>query len=227
MRSDLTALTLAELCAEAQRQELNFVGGLPSEDAAGVELFRRAIVQRDDAAWAAVISLYRGLLLAQAGRQVVRGLVVEDDGFCVDRAFQRFWRATRAGSIHQFDDLASILKYLKLCLASVLLDEARQRRRNAVTCIDDVPADASLSDDPSARALGHIARAELWQAIDRELRDDAERLVARQSFVSGMTPREIKARHPDQFGDIADVYRIKRNVIDRLRRSPAVRRLID
>src|SRR5438876_2288305 len=119
---DLSAVPLAILCAEARAQETNFVRGEPSDDAAAVELFRRAIADGDEDAWEAVVALYRGLLIAQSARQVVRSLVVEDAGFCVDRAFQRFWRATRARGIHEFQDLASILKYLKMCLASVLLD---------------------------------------------------------------------------------------------------------
>ena len=124
---DLSEVPIDVLCAEARAQEANFVRGEPSDDAAGVELFRRAIADADEAAWEAVVELYRGLLIAQSARQVVRNLVAEDAGFCVDRAFQRFWRATRVRGIHEFQDLASILKYLKMCLASVLLDEARAR----------------------------------------------------------------------------------------------------
>jgi DNA-directed RNA polymerase specialized sigma24 family protein len=223
----VTELALQDLCAEARQQEHNFVGGLPSDGGAGLELFRRAIVERDDAAWTAVMTLYRGLLLAQTGRQVVRGLVLEDDGFCVDRAFQRFWRATQAGRMHQFSDLGSILKYLKLCLASVMLDEARARRRQATTSLDRLAPGASISTDPTAEAIGRIARAELWRAIESELRDERERLVARLSFVGGLTPREIYARHPQRFGAIGDVYRVKRNVLERLRHSGAIGRLVD
>src|SRR5437764_15414560 len=102
---ELKDLPIEILCAEARAQEANFVRGEPSEDAAAVELFRRAIADADEEAWEAVVSLYRGLLIAQSARQVVRSLVVEDAGFCVDRAFQRFWRATRARGIHQFADL--------------------------------------------------------------------------------------------------------------------------
>jgi predicted nucleic acid-binding OB-fold protein len=220
-------MPLESLCAEVRLQEAYFVGGEVSDDAAGVELFRRAIAERDEAAWAAVIATYRGLLIAQASRQVVRKLVDEDDGFCVDRAFQRFWRATRSSRLHEFNDLASILKYLKMCLWSVLLDEARKRKRNAFISLDDVPPAAQMSVDPSAVVTGRIAQRELWQTIDQELRNESERLVARLSFVAGLTPREIQARHADRFQDVADVYRLKRNVIDRLRRSPALRRLLD
>jgi DNA-directed RNA polymerase specialized sigma24 family protein len=220
-------LPLDQLCAEARAQERNFICGLPSDDTAGVELFRRAIGQGDRYIWAAVIELYRGLLVAQMSKQVIRPLVVEDDAFCVDRAFQRFWQATRARGPHQFGDLASILKYLKMCLSTVLLDEARARKRQPSTSLEDVPPEAMVSSDPAALVVSRVARRELWQAVNRELHDDAERLVARLSFVAGFTPREIRARHPDYFADVADVYRVKRNVIERLRRSVVILRLID
>jgi len=224
---DLTDVPITVLCAAARAQEANFVRGLPSHDAPGVELFRRAIADADEDAWDAVVTLYRGLLIAQSARQVVRGLVAEDAAFCVDRAFQRFWRATRARGIHEFQDLASILKYLKMCLASVLLDEARARRRQACVSIDDLSPEAYVSTDPSAEVVANIAQVELWNAIDRELRNDAERLVVRLSFAAGLSPREIRALHPDQFPDVSEVYRLKRNLIERLRRSKAISGLLD
>src|SRR3982074_677878 len=168
----LTKIPLHELYEEARAQERNFVNRAPSQDAAGVELFRRAIDLGDERAWAMVIEMYRGLLHAQAGRQVIRGLVDEDDTFCVDRAFQRFWRATRERGMHEFGDLGSILKYLKLCLGSVLLDEARARKRQASVSIAALPAEAHVSIDPTAMVIGHNAGRDLWLAFDAELRDD-------------------------------------------------------
>jgi DNA-directed RNA polymerase specialized sigma24 family protein len=224
---DILHVPIDVLCAEARAQEANFVRGEPSDDAAGVELFRRAIADADEAAWEAVVALYRGLLIAQSARQVVRSLVVEDAGFCVDRAFQRFWRATRTRGIHEFQDLASILKYLKMCLASVLLDEARARRRQACVSLDDLAPDVYVSTDPSAEVVANIAQVDLWKAIDRELRNDTERLVVRLSFAAGLSPREITALHPARFPDVFEVYRLKRNLIERLRRSPAIGDLLN
>ncbi|MBV9328153.1 MAG: sigma-70 family RNA polymerase sigma factor [Chloroflexi bacterium] len=223
---DLRQLSLVELRAEAQAQETIYGRGEATDDAAGLELFRRAMEEEDATAWQAVMEVYRPILVAQAGRRVVRGLVVEDDGFCVDRAFQRFWQACRNGRVHHFDDLAAILQYLKLCLGSVLLDEARSRRRQACLSIDDVPPEACISADPAAQVIGRVTGREVWDTIDRELSSVQERIVAHLSFVGGLTPREILARHPDKFHDVFDVYRTKRNMIERLRRSSAIRDLL-
>jgi hypothetical protein len=223
---DLRELPLVELRAEAEAQEAIYARGEASDDAAGLELFRRAMVDNDPAAWQAVMDVYRALLVAHAGRRVVRGLVIEDDGFCVDRAFQRFWQASRNGRLRGFEDLASILKYLKMCLGSVLLDEARSRRRQSCASIDDVPPESSISGDPAAQVIGRIVGRDLWASIDAELNDPHERLVAHLSFVDGLTPREILARHPEKFHDVFDLYRTKRNMIERLRRCEAVQDML-
>ena len=223
----LCEVPLDQLVAEARAQERRHPNEGATDDAPGLELFRRAMAEGDEAAWHAIVELYRGPLLAQAGRHAVRPLVSESDAFCVDRAFERFWCATRTGRIGEFNDLASIFKYLKLCLASVLIDEARARRRRADVSLEDVSVDAWVSADPSARVIGRLAERELWQAIERELVDANERLVARLSFVAGLSPREIVVRRPDKFSDVVDVYRVKRNMVERLRRSRAIQRLLD
>ena len=226
-RTHLRDVPLDQLVAEARAHERKHAYQEEADDAAGLELFRRAMAEGSEAAWRAIIDVYRAPLLAQAGRHAVRSLVLESDGYCVDRAFERFWRATRTGRIGQFNDLASIFKYLKLCLGSVLLDEARSRRRRADVSLDELSVDACVSADPSARVVDRLAGRELWQAVERELVDGNERLVARLSFVAGLSPREILVRRPDRFSSVFDVYRVKRNMVERLRRSRAIRRLLD
>ncbi len=81
--------------------------------------------------------------------------------------------------------------------------------------------------DAEAVAAGEVAVQELRRAIDAELHDEAERLVAHLCLVLDLKPREVSARHPDRFADVADVYRVKRNLLERLRRSPAIRRFLD
>jgi hypothetical protein len=225
---DLKYVPTDELQTLARTHELRFARSEACDGAAGVELFRRAIVEQDDAAWRAVVEVYRGVLAAHAGRRAVRRLIGEDDGFCVDRAFQRFWMATNRRRLHggEFTDLASIIKYLKMCLASVLLDEARARRRAARLSLDEVQPEACISGDPSEAVVVGLTGRELWGVIDRTLAAPNERLIARLSFIAGLSPREILARHPERFTDVFDVYRAKRNMIERLRRNTSVQALL-
>ncbi len=72
-------------------------------------------------------------------------------------------------------------------------------------------------------ALERVQRGEFWQAIDTLLQDDAERAVVVGSFVLGLKPGEIYHNRPDLFGDIHDVYNVKRNVLSRLSRNSELR----
>ena len=222
--NDVREMRVDELQAQAVTQELGYQRGETRESSARYELFRRAISERDEAAWQVVIELYRRFLTAQARRRLVPGTSVQDGRYYVDRAFERFWRGTRDGRFEQFENLASILKYLTLCLASEVIDQARARRRHAWVPLDDeICGRQQVGGNPEDQIIGQLARRELWQAINRELVDDAERIVARLSFVAGLSPREIQALHPDTFLSATDIYRVKRNLIERLRRSPNIR----
>jgi hypothetical protein len=55
------------------------------------------------------------------------------------------------------------------------------------------------------------------------MQDEAERRAAYYCFVLDLKPREVQERHPELYGSVDDVYRIKRNVLDRLRRNPRIR----
>jgi hypothetical protein len=220
--------SLALLQDDAAAEERKFVHGETSDQTAGLELFRRAIADQDDEAWQAIINVYRGVLITQAKRHRLSPLVNEQAGLCVDLAFERFWHATRAGRLQQFDSLASILRYLKLCFATVLLDEARARRRHTPEVRfeeSEQSIDWCLTPDASSHVIDQVAAAELWQAIKRQLASDDERLVAYLSFVDGLTPAEIVERRPDRFPTAQHVYRVKRGVVARLRCSPLLQQL--
>jgi hypothetical protein len=202
---------------------LRFLRGEPRDDAYCFEVFERAVVRRDDAAWEAIIAQYRGIVLAYVGQHTVAAMVREADDFWVNRAFQRFWSAVGPDRFAQFPDVAALLKYLKLCVHSVLLDEARARRAGSTTSLDEVPETARAPLNAEHSVVGKLAGDQLWETILRELQDEAEQTVVYLSFARDLKPAEIYERHPQLYGSVADVYRIKRNVVERLRRSPEIR----
>jgi hypothetical protein len=222
----LRNLSLARLQAEACAQERSFARGEACEQAPGLELFRRAIAEGDDDAWKAIMGVYRAGLIGQAGRHVSAQGIGEPAAVCADLAFERFWRAARAGRLHKLDDLPSIIKYLNLCYASVLLDHARARRRRAPeVSLKELLAEPPVTIDVLGQVVDHASSAELWQAIKRQLVDENERLVAYLSFVRGLTPSQIVDRHADRFQTAAHVYRAKRTIVYRLRNSHVIQRL--
>jgi hypothetical protein len=215
-------LSIADLARRCTDETLRFVRGEPRDDAYCFELFARAVVQRDDAAWAAIMAQYRGIVLASVGQHAASALVHEGDDYWVTQAFARFWSAVGPNRFDRFPDLPALLKYLKLCVHSVLMDELRARRA-APTSIDEVPETTPTQDDDERAVMGRLAGQQLWQAVQSELQNQNERIVAQLSFLRGLKPGEIYERHPTRYTDVGDVYRIKRNIVERLRRNPEIR----
>jgi hypothetical protein len=220
---NLNGMSVADLARRCREETMRFLRGEARDDAFCFELFERAVAHREHDAWEAIMIQYRGIVLAYVGQHSAAALVREADDFWVNRAFQRFWMAVGPERFGQFRDLPGLLKYLKLCVHSVLLDEVRARRASSVSSLDEVPESAAGVEDAAHSVVGELAGQQLWQAITEELQSEAERVVAFLSFARDLKPSEIFDRHPTLYESVGDVYRVKRNVLERLRRSPEVR----
>ena len=124
-----------------------------------------------------------------------------------------------------FDSLAAVLKYLKMCVHSVIADEVRSRQarqyEETLELIDHEPA----SDDPADDVVSNISAQGLWQVIQEELNSEEERVLVYLAYVQGMKPSEIRSQYKRLFPSVEDVYRIKRNVLERLRRNRRLQKL--
>jgi hypothetical protein len=190
------------------------------------ELLRRAVRQRDEEAWEAVVRQFYGLVLTWVTQHPLASRSREDADYWVYRAFERFWMAVRPERFDQFRDLASLLKYLKMCAHSLLVDEARQQMAAPVGRLDETIESQLEEPDAAALVTGRLASEELWDIVLEEVADEAERLVVHLSFVQALKPRQVHQRHADCFPSVADVYRVKRNVLDRLRRNQRLHLLV-
>lgn len=216
---DMSASELADACRE---QTQRFLRDQTSDDAYGMELWRRAIEHRDELAWEALVAQYRGLVIASIRRHPLGRIVGEDEDDWVCRIFERFWRAIDANRLSSFNDIAAVMGYLKMCVHSVLTDELRSRRPERNAPLSDAAGARSETLDATERVIGELVGEQLWRTIQRELQDDAEECAAYLSLVRDLRPAEIQARRPDLFSTTADVYRVKRNIMDRLRRSARI-----
>jgi DNA-directed RNA polymerase specialized sigma24 family protein len=221
--SELRSLSTEAVARGCRTEAGRFARGEPHTDVYALELLRRALAEDDAAAWLAFVAQYRGVVLASIRRQPAFALVHEDEHFWVDRTFERFWTAAGRDRLDRFPTLTAILRYLKMCAHSVLMDEARARRVAQHVRLEDTPEMGAPVEDVESTVLGEVAAHELWQVILAELPSEPERLVARLSLSGGMSPRQIQQRHPEWYPDVAQVYRLKRNAFERLRRSARVR----
>ena len=203
-----------------------------TDDARNFELLRRAICDRDDDAWAAVLERYGRLVRSWVRQHPTLREHPGDEDARVNRVFERFWRAVTPLRFAQFPNLASLLMYLKMCAGTVALDEVRSAsRRPSVsldTLLDDNPDfPCPRADENPEREVFEIEGAQIvWALIERALPHESDRLLAYLSFVAGLTPACVHAQYAHLFSSVHEVYRRKATILERLRRSAALRALI-
>ncbi|HWQ14743.1 MAG TPA: sigma-70 family RNA polymerase sigma factor [Roseiflexaceae bacterium] len=188
----------------------------------GIDLFRRAIVGRDAAAWAGIHAQYRPMLIAWARAHSTAPQHGEDHGDIADQALARAWAALTPERFAAFPGLGALLAYLRTCVVAVLIDLARARARRE-RALQRLGARAPLT--PEELVLDQAGRADLWRIVAAAAESEQEQVVLREHFVYGLPPRRILARHPTLFDDVTDVYAAQRNLKARLQRNLELRRL--
>jgi DNA-directed RNA polymerase specialized sigma24 family protein len=188
----------------------------------GYELFRRAILERDADAWAAIHARYRPLLIAWAYHCGAGTCITESADDVADQALTRAWAALTPAHFAAFPSLARLLGYLRTCVATTVIDGTRARAA-AERALQALPTNAPAK--PEQIVLATLDRDALWQAVIALVDTPTERIVLVESLVYGLPPRTIRARHPQLFSGIAAVYSTKRNLFNRLQRSPDVLQL--
>jgi RNA polymerase sigma factor (sigma-70 family) len=204
-----------------------FFGRRPHDPRFCFELFRRAIVERLDQAWRLVYEQYSPLVTRWARRHPAFAACGEEAQYIVNRAFDRMWSALTPERFGKFPDLKSLLRYLQMCVHSIILDALR-RAKTPLLSLDDT--DTGLSKvalrNPVSLPQTSIQQQEFWQLIRERLKDELEEQVVYASFVLGLKPREICAQYGNLFPDVRQVYRVKENVLARLRRDSELQRAL-
>jgi len=224
--TDPRTMRVDELLAACKHEASAFARGDRSSDRFALELLRRAVADRDPDAWEALVDQFGGIVRASIRRYRDFPASGSDETFLVYRTFERFWMAIGAERLSQIPSVGALVAYLKTCAHSVVMDEVRERADSRRMSLELAPPLAFEVPDATTRVVDRLTAGELWDAIEAEVNDRAEHAVAYQSLIRGAKPGEIYATHPELFDDVADVYRIKRNLLERLRRSPRIRRFL-
>ena len=98
----LSMETLVTLCL---REIVNYQSGELWNDAYGLELLRRAIVQEEEEAWIEVQHCFNGLVRAWSRRHPKRDVAcrLDSEENYVAQTFERFWQATALNAISRID----------------------------------------------------------------------------------------------------------------------------
>jgi DNA-directed RNA polymerase specialized sigma24 family protein len=214
--AELTEIPHAVLLERCRIEMARYRHGEPHDDRSALELFRHAVVERNDQAWEALHGMYHDLVVGWCQRA---GAVDPDEA--AHGAWVKFWQHYTPAKLHAAAGLPAVLSYLKLCARSVVLDSVRSRgavcgSHEDTDLVDPHPA-------PEEQRADADDRSALWRLVREHLRDDRERAVIGLTYGLGLTSAEVHARRPDLFPSVRDVYKATRNVLDRLRRSRAMR----
>ncbi len=221
----LTTAGLAHRCA--QETEL-FFQRKQYDPRYCFELFRRAIAGRNQQAWESIYNQYLRLAMGWAQRHPLLTTSGEDAEYFVNSAFEKMWAALTPEKFEHFRDLKSVLRYLQMCVHSAIVDYVRQ----ADYTTEELSAEESplSGQDPDAdtetQVLRQVNNEEVWRLVSERLNDDKERRVVYGCFILDLKPSELYARFRHMFVDVSEVYRVKQNVLARLRRDAGLRKLL-
>lgn len=211
--SEMNLTSLAYRCAEEmskyRRKEA-------SDDRYCLEVFRRAVLQSDDEAWALLYKHCCESLRLWFRRHPSKSAALQygQEEHYVDDAFERFWKAVRNQEL-AFATLAAALSYLHLCLNCAVMDALRNFARPKEAQLPDY----GQADVPEPLVEDLYNENDLWETIASLLTDEKEKRVAYLHFHCNLKPREIIRFCPGEFSNESEIYRLKRNVIERLIRN--------
>ena len=212
----LRALAAAALCERCRDETRRFRHGEPDGEGFCFEVVRRAIVERDEHCWSELTAIYHELVSGWCRRS---GATEDELDAVVSAAWVKFWHGYTAEKLARANgSIAAALGYMKMCARSAVLDERRRRARvqmHEAPAPDDIHGRVAEAE-PDVALLDSDA---FWELIGQHLRDEREQLVVHLTYEIGLRPAEIYGLYRDRFADVGEVYKMTRNILDRLRRS--------
>lgn len=199
--AELTSHCTSEIQKYNQRESYN--------DQCCLEIFRRAMLQEDSDAWAVLMERFHGIVLnwvrRHPQREAARGIDSEEN--YVALTFARFWMVTVRNKNLEFNALAGALVFLRACVNSVIIDTLRGQK--------ELP----IPENYERVAPEPDENYQLWEVIKGFIPNEREQRLAYYLYYCGLKPRQIVERCPQEFSDVHEIFRLTRNIIDRLRRN--------
>lgn len=211
-----TPLSVATLTSRYGNETTTVRAKESHADQTGLELFQRALSQHSDDAWNLLVERFQGLVMAWVRNHSRRDIAYRyhNPEYYVALAFERFWQATTRNQFLTFTSLEAALSYLKASLNGAILDTLRSYTRPEVPLPEPGHAyPIELTSEDCTYEYG------LWDTIKNLIPTPREQRVAYLLFYCGLKPREIVQFCPDEFADVHEIHRLRRNVVERLLRQ--------
>ena len=128
----------------------------------------------------------------------------------IAQTFERFWQATTLNRHVEFTTLAAALQYLRASLNGVILDTLRAYARTREVMLPKADEAIELhAEDTTDRSV-------VWEALQTMFSDEREKRLAFLLFHGGLKPGEIIRFCPQEWDDVREIYRLRRNIMRRL-----------
>ncbi len=226
---EVDALSLVMLAHHCGEQTKRFWQRLVSDSRYCYMLFRRALAQPhtpdSKRAWNLLHRQYERQALLWVKKHKSFPSTGREPEHLAELALEKMWVsfANKEGKFDNFPSepergLKALLKFLQLCVHSVVMDGISRR--------NDLPLPDSDRDgqrEPSAEDPDPLAAEDFWQCIHDRLKTDKERIVIDASYSHGLKPRQIFELYSDTFESVREIHRTKENVLARLRRDKSLR----
>jgi hypothetical protein len=221
MMQKLEYLPLEEVVRACEHEAQAYRSQHSTTDLFRLELFRRAICARDQAAWQEVYTLYASLVCSWIWRYAhgATWLDQEEAASLANVAFAKFARNLTASKFEDFTSIGALLEYFKLVVHSVVADEQASRNRQREETVGLLTLSYPGAGDLASIVASNDDARLLLRGIFSCLKTEHERSYVIQAYVYGMKPQQIVQHSRELFPTVGDVYRVRGNIQDRLRRS--------
>jgi hypothetical protein len=232
---DLKGYKLGELVEQCRDQTDLYLRHETYDPRYCFEIWRRAVVERDEAAWQSSVDQYGIFVRRWLNQRLANlpGLRFEEE-VLVNGVFFNFYRFVGPDKFGTFQNLAGILQYLKMCCGTIVADAQRDYQARAQDTSLELPGPADDANDagpslierlsgsysPEENIIEQADRESFWKEIWRKLPDPQDRLLVYLRYNLDIPPREIVQLYPQYFSDVNQVYRRIKNLLWRLRNSP-------
>ena len=195
-----------------------------------LELFRRAIVEKSQGCWAMLYQqylklVYRWTIEFAKSNNGIGNVSVEE---MAQDAFTQFWRSYSSEHLAKAEGMGSILRYLKSCVWTSVQQVLRKQKEEMLSLEEEVTevADAHPQSSTSpSNVIDTMMATRFWQVVDSCCASDRERVIARLRFVDAWKPSDIVKKRPDLANDEKELFKLLRNLKDRLERNEMMREL--
>jgi hypothetical protein len=206
-----SALSVSELVSHCLR-EITYRRREPWTDVYGLELLRRATVQRDQTALKGVQHCFSGMVHSWLRHHSLKKIAcrLESEENYVVQTFERFWQTTTLIKRVEFHSLAAALQYLRVSLNGVILDALRTYPRPRELLLQEPGAGWEQHVDDNTDSY------EVWETFQTRDSNEREQRLAYLLFHCGLRPNDIVHTFPEELHDVHEISLLRCTIIDRL-----------